>query len=65
MGTLEQERGVAMLGYQTQFEAEFAAALRRAHENGATADAQLRRRLTESFVGLNVMRWRHSGCSPA
>ena len=32
MGTLEQERGVAMLGYQTQFEAEFAAALRRAHE---------------------------------
>jgi len=57
MGTLEQERGVAMLGYQTQFEAEFAAALRRAHDIGATGDAQLRRRLTESFIGLNVMRW--------
>ena len=28
MGTLEQERGIAMLAYQTQFEAEFAATLR-------------------------------------
>jgi len=33
------------------------AALRRAHEKGATSDALLRRRLTESFIGLNVMRW--------
>jgi alkylation response protein AidB-like acyl-CoA dehydrogenase len=57
MGTLEQERGIAMLGYQTQFEAEFAATLRTAHDKGATADAPLRQRLTESFVGLNIMRW--------
>ena len=57
MSTLEQERGIAMLGYQNQFEAEFAAALRAAHDRGATADPVLRRRLTDSFVGLNVMRY--------
>jgi alkylation response protein AidB-like acyl-CoA dehydrogenase len=57
MSTLEQERGIAMLGYQNQFESEFAAALRAAHEHGATADPVLRRRLTDSFVGLNVMRY--------
>jgi alkylation response protein AidB-like acyl-CoA dehydrogenase len=57
MSTLEQERGIAMLGYQTQFEAEFAAALRAAQERGATADAVLRQRLAESFTELNVMRW--------
>jgi alkylation response protein AidB-like acyl-CoA dehydrogenase len=57
MSTLEQERGIAMLGYQTQFEAEFAAALRAAHDAGATADPLLRDRLTRSFTELNVMRW--------
>jgi alkylation response protein AidB-like acyl-CoA dehydrogenase len=57
MSTLEQERGVAMLGYQNQFESEFAAALRAAHDRGATADPVVRRRLTDSFVGLNVMRY--------
>lgn len=57
MGTLEQERGVAMLGYQTQFEAEFATALRAARASGATAEAALRQRLAQSLVGLNVMRW--------
>ena len=57
MSTLEQERGIAMLGYQNQFEAEFAAALSAAHDRGATADPVLRRRLTDAFVGLNVMRY--------
>lgn len=57
MSTLEAERGIAMLGYQNQFESEFAAALRAAHERGATADPVLRRRLTDLFVGLNVMRY--------
>ena len=57
MSTLEQERGIAMLGYQTQFEAEFAAALRAAHDAGATADPLVRGRLVRSFAELNVMRW--------
>jgi alkylation response protein AidB-like acyl-CoA dehydrogenase len=57
MSTLEAERGVAMLGYQNQFESEFAGALRAAQDRGATADPGLRRRLTDSFVGLNVMRY--------
>ncbi len=57
MSTLEQERGIAMLGYQTQFEAEFAAALRAAHDTGATADPLVRDRLTRSFAELSVMRW--------
>jgi alkylation response protein AidB-like acyl-CoA dehydrogenase len=57
MSTLEQERGIAMLGYQTQFEAEFAAALHAAHDSGATADPLVRDRLTRSFAELNVMRW--------
>jgi alkylation response protein AidB-like acyl-CoA dehydrogenase len=57
MSTLEQERGIAMLGYQTQFEAEFAAALRAARERGGTADAVLRQRLAASYTELNVMRW--------
>jgi alkylation response protein AidB-like acyl-CoA dehydrogenase len=57
MSTLEAERGVAMLGYQNQFESEFADALGAARERGATADPVLRRRLTDSFVGLNVMRY--------
>ncbi len=57
MSTLEQERGVAMLGYQTQFETEFAAALRAARDTGAIADPLMRERLTRSFTELSVMRW--------
>jgi alkylation response protein AidB-like acyl-CoA dehydrogenase len=57
MSTLEAERGIAMLGYQNQFESEFADALRAARVRGATADPVLRRRLTDSFIGLNVMRY--------
>jgi alkylation response protein AidB-like acyl-CoA dehydrogenase len=57
MSTLEAERGIAMLGYQNQFESEFAETLAAAHSRGATADFAFRRRLTDSFVGLNVMRY--------
>jgi alkylation response protein AidB-like acyl-CoA dehydrogenase len=57
MSTLEHERGVAMLGYQNKFESEFAAALTAAHERGTIADAPLRHRLVDSFIGLNVMRY--------
>jgi alkylation response protein AidB-like acyl-CoA dehydrogenase len=57
MSTLEAERGIAMLGYQSQFESEFATALAAAHAIGATADPVLARRLTDSFVGLNLMRF--------
>jgi alkylation response protein AidB-like acyl-CoA dehydrogenase len=57
MSTLEHERGVAMLGYQNKFESEFAAALTAAHERGTIADAVLRHRLVDSFIGLNVMRY--------
>ena len=57
MSTLEHERGIAMLGYQNQFESEFASVLRAAREQGAAADVGLRQRLVDSFVGLNVMRY--------
>jgi len=57
MSTLEHERGIAMLGYQNQFESEFASVLRAAREQGSVADAGLRQRLVDSFVGLNVMRY--------
>ena len=57
MSTLEHERGIAMLGYQNQFESEFASVLRAARQQGSVADAGLRQRLVDSFVGLNVMRY--------
>jgi alkylation response protein AidB-like acyl-CoA dehydrogenase len=57
LSTLEHERGIAMLGYQNQFESEFASVLRAAREQGSVADAGLRRRLVDSFIGLNVMRY--------
>jgi alkylation response protein AidB-like acyl-CoA dehydrogenase len=57
LSTLEHERGIAMLGYQNQFESEFASVLRAAREQGAAADVGLRQRLVDSFVGLNVMRY--------
>jgi len=57
MSTLEHERGIAMLGYQNQFESEFASVLRAARQEGSAADAGLQRRLADSFVGLNVMRY--------
>ena len=57
MSTLEHERGIAMLGYQNQFESDFASVLRAACEQGSVADAGLRQRLVDSFVGLNVMRY--------
>ena len=57
MSTLEHERGIAMLGYQNQFESEFASVLRAACEQGSVADAGLRQRLVDSFGGLNVMRY--------
>jgi len=57
MSTLEHERGIAMLGYQNQFESEFASVLRTARQQESVADAGLRQRLVDSFVGLNVMRY--------
>jgi len=57
MSTLEAERGIAMLGYQTQFESEFAAMLEIAHHRGGTADPVLRHRLADSFAELNVLRY--------
>jgi alkylation response protein AidB-like acyl-CoA dehydrogenase len=57
MSTLEHERGIAMLGYQNQFESEFASVLRAARQQGSASDAGLRERLVDSFVGLNVMRY--------
>jgi alkylation response protein AidB-like acyl-CoA dehydrogenase len=57
MSTLEHERGIAMLGYQNQFESEFASVLRAAREQGSAAEVGLRQRLVDSFVGLNVMRY--------
>ena len=57
LSTLEHERGIAMLGYQNQFESEFASVLHAAREQGSVADVGSRQRLVDSFVGLNVMRY--------
>ena len=57
MSTLEAERGIAMLGYQAKFESELATAVEVSHAAGAPASMALQRRLTDSFIGLSVMRY--------
>jgi alkylation response protein AidB-like acyl-CoA dehydrogenase len=57
MSTLEAERGIAMLGYQAKFESELAAAVEVSHGPGAPASIAMQQRLTDSFIGLSVMRY--------
>jgi alkylation response protein AidB-like acyl-CoA dehydrogenase len=57
MGTLGVERGVSTFGQQMSFQREFEAVLATARANGAVDDPDLRARLIEAWVGLQVMRY--------
>ncbi|MHB8449364.1 MAG: acyl-CoA dehydrogenase family protein [Mycobacteriales bacterium] len=56
MFTLGVERGVATLGQQVGFERELAAVVAAARHRGTDRDPQLRDRLAEAWVGLQVLR---------
>ncbi len=57
MGTLAFERGASTLGQQLLFANELAAITAVAHRNGRIDDLVLRQRLTQSWIGLRIMRW--------
>jgi alkylation response protein AidB-like acyl-CoA dehydrogenase len=56
MATLAFERGVSTLGQQIGFENELAGLVALAKERGRWSDPHLRRRLTDAWIGLRVMR---------
>jgi alkylation response protein AidB-like acyl-CoA dehydrogenase len=56
MATLGVERGVATIGQQVRFHRELERIVARAVENGAIDDALIRDRLTQAWIGLQVMR---------
>ena len=56
MATLAFERGVSTLGQQIGFVSELAHVVRIARERGRWDDPHLRRRLTDAWIGLRVMR---------
>jgi alkylation response protein AidB-like acyl-CoA dehydrogenase len=51
------ERGVATLAQQIQFEREYASVLRTAQSFGRTADPVIRQRLSQSWIGLKLLRY--------
>ena len=57
METLEYERGTAMLGYQTQFESEWASVAELARSVGALDRETIRHRLVDSRVMLQIMHF--------
>jgi alkylation response protein AidB-like acyl-CoA dehydrogenase len=56
MGTLAFERGVSTLAQQIAFANELQLIIDVAKENGAIADAQLRDRIVQAWIGLRVIR---------
>jgi alkylation response protein AidB-like acyl-CoA dehydrogenase len=56
MGTLGFERGVSTLARQVAFEGELASVIEGARSRGLTADAVMRQRLAQSWIGLRIMR---------
>jgi len=56
IGTLAVERGAATFGQQLAFTREFEAVLRAARDNGAIADPAIADRITDAWIGLQVMR---------
>ena len=57
MGTLGFERGASTLGQQMAFEQEFMKILNIAKENGSTKIASIRQQLSETWIGLKIMRF--------
>lgn len=57
MGTLAFERGVSTLGQQMNFQNEFKEVVRIATDNGMIDDAEIRRRLCDSWIRLRIMRF--------
>ena len=56
MGTLGVERGVSTFGQQLGFHREFEAVLALARANGRIADPDIAARITDAWIGLQVMR---------
>jgi alkylation response protein AidB-like acyl-CoA dehydrogenase len=57
MGTLGVERGVSTFGQQLGFQREFEAVLALARGNGSIADPDIEARITDAWIGLQVMRF--------
>lgn len=57
MGLLAFERGVGTLGQQMGFIAEYDAIVAAAKANGMIDDPLIRRRLTDAYAGLRIMRY--------
>ena len=56
MATLGFERGVSTLGQQVGFRRELERLIVRARETGAVADPLIRDRITQAWIGLQIMR---------
>ncbi|WP_223199424.1 acyl-CoA dehydrogenase family protein [Solihabitans fulvus] len=56
MGTLGLERGVSTVGQQVGFRREWAAIVELARANGRLDDPGVRDRLTDAWIGLEIMR---------
>ena len=57
MATLGFERGTAFLSQQLAFQRELWDLVDVAHKNGATADETIRQRLTDAYVGVQIMKF--------
>jgi alkylation response protein AidB-like acyl-CoA dehydrogenase len=57
MGTLGVERGVSTIGQQMGFQREFEATLHMARENSAIRDPDIAARITDAWIGLQVLRF--------
>jgi alkylation response protein AidB-like acyl-CoA dehydrogenase len=57
MGTLAVERGVSTFGQQLGFQREFEAVVATARATGAIDDQDVRARIVEAWIGLEVMRY--------
>jgi alkylation response protein AidB-like acyl-CoA dehydrogenase len=56
MATLGFERGVSTLAQQVGFRRELERLIARAKQNGAVADPLIRDRITQAWIGLQIMR---------
>jgi alkylation response protein AidB-like acyl-CoA dehydrogenase len=57
MGTLAFERGASTLGQQADFANELEAIVDLARASGRTADAVVRQRLADAWIGLRILRF--------
>jgi alkylation response protein AidB-like acyl-CoA dehydrogenase len=57
MGTLGVERGVSTVGQQMGFQREFESVLAAARANGSIRDPQIAARITDAWIGLQLLRY--------